>query len=153
MSRIKVWKKEGIDFFYDLGYIPSLKELLNLSFQDGTAGETIFTMQDCTQYFIKKQNKIIAIVSVCPKGGKNRKGKSFSNMIYNVATHPDYRKKGYMRKIFERIKKDFTELNLEVFTSNEDAIRFYQKQGFKIESTLWFWFSGSSYMMRFKKSV
>lgn len=149
MTKTRVWKKEGIDFFYDNDYIPSLKELLNVSFHDGRAGETIFTMQDCIQYFIKKPNKIIAIVSVCPKG-KNRKGKKFPNMIYNVATHPDYRRKGYMRRIFERIKKDFTELNLEVFTTNEDAVRFYLQQGFTIESTLRFWFSSSSYMMRFK---
>ena len=56
--------------------------------------------------------------------------------IVNVATHPDYRRRGAGRMLMEAIEKDahgrgFTLLSLEVRVSNEPAIELYKRYGFE----------------------
>ncbi len=58
--------------------------------------------------------------------------------ITNIATHPDYRRRGYGRAIVEALIK-YAKLNrldsisLEVRESNKAAIDLYTKLGFKVE--------------------
>lgn len=149
MSFVKVQKKKGIVHFVKKGLIPSLTECLVLSFPDTIPEEIIETMTDSTQYFICQQNKIVSILSIVSHG-PNRKTECFDNMIYNVATHPDYRRMGLMKRIFDRLENDFEELHLEVFEQNTKAISFYKKRKFKIIGKCSFFFTPPSLMMKKK---
>ena len=58
-----------------------------------------------------------------------------SAQITNIAIHPDYRHQGYgqllMNQAISEAQKKYAEyLTLEVRVSNENAIRFYEKNGF-----------------------
>ena len=58
--------------------------------------------------------------------------------ITNIATHPDYRRRGYGRAIVESLKKyaknnGLNSISLEVRESNRAAIELYTKLGFKVE--------------------
>ena len=57
--------------------------------------------------------------------------------IANVATHPDYRRKGFADAVIERLKgeaeiRKIDSLFLEVRRSNTAAQRLYEKQGFEV---------------------
>lgn len=57
--------------------------------------------------------------------------------ITNVATHPDFRRRGLAAELLEFLKKEMTErgldsLFLEVRRSNDAARRLYEKQGFAV---------------------
>lgn len=147
-----VWRRKGLSFFIKNGYIPSLKKLMKVSFPDTHPEDILECMEDSIQFFIKKEKKIIAIASLVPNGGMNRKEMFYKNMLYNVATQPHFRRHGYMKKIFEAIKKDYKTINLEVYTENERAIKFYKKQDFQIKQTLHFWLENPSYMMTYKQN-
>jgi predicted GNAT family acetyltransferase len=53
----------------------------------------------------------------------------------NIATHPDYRGKGYGKVVAARVCKsllnDIDHIGLNVKTDNKGAIRCYQKLGFE----------------------
>ena len=58
--------------------------------------------------------------------------------ITNIATHPDYRHRGYGRAIVEALIKyaknnGLDSISLEVRESNQAAISLYTKLGFKVE--------------------
>ena len=58
--------------------------------------------------------------------------------ITNIATHPDYRRRGYGRAIVESLIKyakinGLDSISLEVRESNRAAIELYTKLGFKVE--------------------
>ena len=58
--------------------------------------------------------------------------------ITNIATHPDYRRRGYGRAIVEALIKyaknnRLDSISLEVRESNRAAIDLYSKLGFKVE--------------------
>ena len=58
--------------------------------------------------------------------------------ITNIATHPDYRRRGYGRAIVESLIKyakinGLDSISLEVRESNRAAIDLYTKLGFKVE--------------------
>ena len=58
--------------------------------------------------------------------------------IVNIATHPDYRRRGYGRAIVESLIKyaknnGLDSISLEVRESNKAAIGLYSKLGFKVE--------------------
>lgn len=55
--------------------------------------------------------------------------------ITNVATHPDFRRRGVARALLKATKEaalasGILELSLEVRASNEGAVRLYEQQGF-----------------------
>ena len=57
--------------------------------------------------------------------------------ITNIATHPDYRRRGYGRAIVEAFKKHakyngLNTISLEVRESNKAAIELYSSLGFKV---------------------
>lgn len=149
MSFSRVHKKKGLAFFHKKGLLPSLSECLKLSFPETRPEEIIETMDDSIQYFICKKNKVVAVLSLVPQGS-NRKSECFKNMIYNVATHPDFRRMGYMKHIFDRLQKDVSEIHLEVFVHNKKALSFYKKLKFKIFDTCFIWWEAPSYMMKKK---
>ncbi len=56
--------------------------------------------------------------------------------LWNLAVHPDYQKQGLGRRLIQAairsaIKKNCQKLILEVRLSNQGAIAFYEKNGFK----------------------
>jgi len=58
--------------------------------------------------------------------------------ITNIATHPDYRRRGYGRAVVEALIKyaknnGLDSISLEVRESNKPAIELYSQLGFKIE--------------------
>ena len=58
--------------------------------------------------------------------------------ITNIATHPDYRRRGYGRAVVEALIKyakmnGLDSISLEVRESNAAAIELYSKLGFKVE--------------------
>jgi ribosomal protein S18 acetylase RimI-like enzyme len=55
------------------------------------------------------------------------------NEIGNVLILPEYRGKGLFKKVIKLIEKDFGKhLSLEVRVDNDDAIKVYEKLGFKL---------------------
>lgn len=58
--------------------------------------------------------------------------------ITNIATHPDYRKRGYGSAVIQSLKKyaknnKLDVITLEVRASNADAIKLYTDNGFKVD--------------------
>ena len=54
------------------------------------------------------------------------------NLIVSIAIHPDYRRKGYGKMLMEHVLKFMKgRIILQVRKSNEIAINFYKKLGFK----------------------
>ncbi len=59
------------------------------------------------------------------------------NLIVSIAVHPDYRRKGYGRKLMEYLLKHMHgEVILQVRKSNKGAIEFYKKLGFKVKKEI-----------------
>lgn len=99
--------------------------------------EIILSMIHMKQYFFFHRGKPVAVVSMRDKGVLRCTGKTVSNMLYNVATHPSYRNRGYMKKLLCFIIKMSQEqgkrhLHLEVFQNNKNAISLYKKLGFVV---------------------
>ncbi|HDN95778.1 MAG: ribosomal-protein-alanine N-acetyltransferase [Thermoplasmata archaeon] len=54
------------------------------------------------------------------------------NLIVSIAVHPDYRRKGYGKMLMEHVLKFMKgKVILQVRKSNEAAINFYKKLGFR----------------------
>lgn len=58
--------------------------------------------------------------------------------ITNIAVHPDYRRKGYATEIIHKLEeiaqlKEMIGLTLEVRVGNKEALKLYDKLGFKME--------------------
>lgn len=115
----------------------SLSRLIGNAFKGAHIDEILLSMIQMKQYFFFKNNKPIAVVSLRKKGYLVCTGTYHTNTIYNVATAPYYRKKGYMKKIFRRVFDDMRKqrkkyAHLEVLKTNTKAINLYKKLGFKI---------------------
>lgn len=128
---------QGLDGLALQHYKP-LYNIIQSSFPNGDAAEIIGSMQNMVQYFYFKKNKPIAIVSFRKRGRLySQINKNFSNVLYNVATAPNYRKKGYMKKLLRFIIQhqfgDYKRrcLHLEVLTNNTPASSLYKKLGFE----------------------
>lgn len=114
-----------------------LVQLLSHSFHDVFPFEIIQSMLNMKQYFWFQDNQPVAVVSFRKKGILICNKRYYSNVLYNVATAPLYRKKGYMKKLLQyiiRISKQQKKrcLHLEVSKDNHSAIHLYQKLGFEI---------------------
>lgn len=151
MNEVK--KKNGL--FSNPQDLLSLKNLLSLSFPDCYSNDILSTMENSIQYYIRRKKNIVAIVSLVPKGGCNRQGNEYPNMIYNVSSHPDFRRKGLVQKIFQRIKNEVGNepIFLEVYRDNQPALRLYRKLGFRVSEHCEPWFQAPSYMMKFKPKL
>lgn len=98
----------------------------------------IASMHNMLQYFYFKNNKLIAVVSLKRRGRLLCNTNEYPNVIYNVATAPRYRGKGYMKELFQFIiqhqKNDCRMrcMHLQVLSNNTPAINLYKSLGFKI---------------------
>ncbi|MEM2259006.1 MAG: ribosomal protein S18-alanine N-acetyltransferase [Candidatus Thermoplasmatota archaeon] len=74
-------------------------------------------------------------------------------MIVSIAVHPDYRFKGYGKKLMEHVFKFMKgEILLQVRKSNEGAIKFYEKMGFKKKGEIRrYYFDGEDAYIMVKK--
>lgn len=99
--------------------------------------EILLSMTGMKQYFLFHRGKPVAVVSLRDKGHLHCTGKKVSNMVYNVATHPSYRNRGYMKKLLLHIidtskQQGKRHLHLEVLQTNKNAISLYKKLGFQV---------------------
>ncbi|MGC9779441.1 MAG: GNAT family N-acetyltransferase [Candidatus Heimdallarchaeota archaeon] len=79
-------------------------------------------------YGIRIENKLVSALTLSIE-------KSTAT-IGNVMTHPDYRRKGYARKLFQRAmndanKFDLEKVTLDVHAQNHGAIKLYESEGFE----------------------
>lgn len=114
-----------------------LFKFLSQSFHTDNIYDTILTMLNMKQYFFFKNNKPIAVVSFRKKGYLNCAGTYYTNVLYNVATSPYYRRKGYMKRLLQFVIEEMRKqkrkyLHLEVLKDNEKAINLYKKIGFEV---------------------
>lgn len=99
--------------------------------------DLILSMLTMNQFFLLKNNKPIAVVSFHKKGPLHCSSKLYPNILYNIATAPHYRKKGYMKQLLQHVlftlkKQRRKYVHLEVLKTNIPAIHLYEKLGFKI---------------------
>jgi len=114
-----------------------LFKFFSQSFHTNNVYDTFLSMLKMRQYFFFKNNKPIAVVSFKKRGFVNCTGTYYTNVLYNVATSPYYRRKGYMKQLLyfiidEMRKQRRKYLHLEVLKDNEKAINLYKKLGFEI---------------------
>jgi len=85
-----------------------------------------------TGYVWEEENKIIGNASLIPFRDKGRR----VHLIANVATHPDYRRRGIARALTERVmalarEKNTTAIWLHVRDDNPGAVKLYEDLGFR----------------------
>lgn len=108
-------------------------ELLDAAFGHGE--NILATMNDSHQFFITHRGRVVAILSFMDRGAVSN-GRRYSNMIYNVATHPDFRRRSWMRQLLEEVIRRHTHqapLHLEVLEENRPAVALYESLGFRIQ--------------------
>jgi len=130
--------KKGLDCLTN-DQVVYLRKYLARSFPIGNIDDLLLHMASgqMDQFFLMKNNKPIAVVSFHKKGYLSCTGTYFTNVLYNVATAPYYRKKGYMKKLLRHVishtqKQKRKYIHLEVLKTNEKAINLYKKLGFQI---------------------
>lgn len=126
---------EGLDMLTDKQY-NFLYYLLSKSFHSNI-DEIIMSMFGMKQYFLFRNNKPIAVVSFRKNGSLHCSCKSFSNVLYNIATAPRYRKKGYMKELLQYVLDTLKQekkkhVYLEVLKDNVKAIGLYKNIGFNV---------------------
>ncbi|HEC88353.1 MAG TPA: ribosomal-protein-alanine N-acetyltransferase [Thermoplasmata archaeon] len=75
------------------------------------------------------------------------------SLIVSIAVHPEYRNKGYGKKLMEHVLKLMKgKVFLQVRKSNKSAISFYHKMGFKeIKEIEKYYMNGENAILMFKK--
>lgn len=115
---LKIQKESGLSFWSYLDY------------------EKEISKEDSICKVAVKKNEIIGFVVVHLLAGEN----SFESAeIYNIAVKTKFRRKGVGQKLFDETIRDLknqsiSEVWLEVRKSNENALKFYQKNGFEKQS-------------------
>ncbi len=79
-------------------------------------------------YGIKIENKLVSALTLSIE--------KKTATIGNVMTHPDYRRRGFARKLFQRAMNDaegfdLEKVTLDVHAQNHGAIKLYESEGFK----------------------
>lgn len=97
----------------------------------------LLSMVSMKQYFYVYRGKPISVVSLRSKGRLRCGNKTKSNILYNVATHPLYQHRGYMKKLLTHVintsrREGKRHLHLDVFHNNHPALSLYQSLGFVI---------------------
>jgi GNAT superfamily N-acetyltransferase len=101
--------------------------------------ESILRNADVLRYFVcEEENKIIcsACISVIPNLTRNNRPYA---VIENVITHPDYRRKGYGRRLMQKCidyakSRNCYKIMLLSSAFRRDAHNFYKNLGFDSES-------------------
>lgn len=117
---------------------------------DGQGQNILLSMADTRQYYLRKSNHIVAILSLKDRGTARNETRIMTNMLYNLCTDPKWQGRGLMTTILRRVIADCCRqgkkrLHLEVLKTNTPAIRLYQKLGFRyVRDTI----HGDSIIMR-----
>lgn len=114
-----------------------LSKFLQQSFRASDVENLLENMTNMEQYFYFHNHKPVAVVSFLKKGYLQCTGTYYRNALYNVATAPYYRKRGYMKKLLKFIiqqkkKQRCKRLHLEVIKNNTKAVRLYKSLGFEV---------------------
>ena len=128
---------QGLDALTSPEQHDALHRLLTKSFGAGAAEQVLGSMADMRQYFFFRDGLPVAVLSTRPKGVIHCARTPRANVIYNAATTPRHRRKGYMRQLLKRVVADHRQqgcrcLNLEVLQDNHKAARLYASLGFQI---------------------
>jgi ribosomal-protein-alanine N-acetyltransferase len=104
------------------GDLGDVWEIENLSFEYPYPPYFFYEYINKLFFVMEENGKVVGYII-----GDEEKG-----MIISIAVHPEYRKKGYGKKMMEHIFKFMKgEIFLQVRKSNKGAIKFYEKMGFK----------------------
>lgn len=106
------------------------KEIYTLAFfDDSSFKDALFDTYFADCRYIKQRGKVVCMAFCIDVFAKGKKGK----YLYAVATHPKYRNKGYMSKLFglieEEFKADYDFLCLH--PASEELAGLYEKKGFR----------------------
>ncbi|MBK5114081.1 MAG: GNAT family N-acetyltransferase [Candidatus Heimdallarchaeota archaeon] len=83
---------------------------------------------EMTNYGIKRDGKLVSALTLSTE--------KKTGTIGNVMTHPDYRRKGYAKKLFRKAVADgkklgLNKITLDVHAQNTGAIKLYENEGFQ----------------------
>lgn len=114
-----------------------LSHYLQTSLRVPEVEDLLQNMTNMQQYFFFHNRKPVAVVSFVKKGILHCTGTYYRNTLYNVATAPYYRKRGYMKKLLtfliqQKTSQRFQTLHLEVLKKNKKALRLYRSLGFEV---------------------
>ena len=114
----------------EIDFIQAKDILLKLSSVKSSILMKIWGMKIET-FLFKVEDKIVSAASIII----NKK----QGLICNVMTHPDYRRKGFAKKLLAHTidfahRKKLREITLEVQSKNVSAINLYRKKNFKEKS-------------------
>ncbi|MEK4356837.1 N-acetyltransferase [Paenibacillus sp. FSL M7-1455] len=71
-------------------------------------------------YVLENEGEIAGFISVV------------QHLLAALFVHPDHQGKGYGRALMEYVKERVPKLELKVYKDNENAIHFYERQGFSV---------------------
>lgn len=71
-------------------------------------------------YVLENEGEIAGFISVV------------QHLLAALFMHPDHQGKGYGRALMEYVKERVPKLELKVYKDNENAIHFYERQGFSV---------------------
>lgn len=114
-----------------------LSQYLRSSLRVADVEYLLRNMAGMEQYFFFHNDKPVSVISFVRKGVLHCTGTHYRNTLYNVATAPYYRKRGYMRKLLtfviqRKMAQRFKTLHLEVLKDNKKALRLYRSLGFEV---------------------
>lgn len=115
-----------------------LSKYLQTSLRVADVENLLQNMNGMEQYFFFHNHKPVSVISFVKKGVLHcTGGRYYHNILYNVATAPYYRKRGYMKKLMsfliqQKKAQRFHTLHLEVLKNNKNALDLYQSMGFKV---------------------
>lgn len=114
-----------------------LSKFLQKSFRTSDVENLLMSMTEMEQFFFFQKHKPVAVVSFKKRGHLHCTGTYYNNTIYNVATAPYYRKKGFMKKLLkfliqQKKKQRLKYLHLEVLKNNTKAVSLYRSLGFEV---------------------
>ena len=107
------------------------RELYNTAFgDDGAFADMLFSSFSKDLRYITENGKLVCMAFCIDVFVKDKKGK----YLYAVATDNEYRNKGYMSRLFEKIEEEFkAEYDfLCLHPANEGLIELYKKKGFSL---------------------
>lgn len=128
---------QGLDAITTDQQYSFLTKFLQQSFRSADVGDLLMSMSEMEQYFFFQKHKPVAVVSFRKRGHLHCTGAYYSNTLYNVATSPYYRKRGYMKKLLkfliqQKRKQRVKHLHLEVLKNNLKAVNLYRSLGFEV---------------------
>jgi len=140
-----------------------VNQIINLGFNHPIEQDNLSFMSDYLICIISVEHKIVGISMIEEKTKKVMKPLSREYLFLNtISVHPDYRGRGYCNLIVKGIIKQYGKnksMYLSVHTTegkaNENAIRCYQKNGFRLVDCLYEERGNDdaySYMVRLKQT-